>query len=266
MKEIFTFTKKEIIIYISIILIVISTIFQLKDLFIKNSNYTVNYEYVNIKDMSKANKTTKKTDENIIKNILNAKEDLGEISAVELTETKKVEEVELVPQQESVSQQEEKQIWYLPTELGVITQYPNWSHNAYDITSSRRTQETIHPVANGTISGIYTDNAGALIVTVLHDINGTKYTSQYVHLSSYAQGIYVGMPVTINDALGQMGTTGYSTGVHLHITVLDCALFDVNDPNCNNLNSWYNYAKQRYSQGYYELGSLMEVPYTWYSR
>jgi hypothetical protein len=126
--------------------------------------------------------------------------------------------------------------------------------------------ETIHPVANGVISGIYTDSAGALIVTVLHNIDGQKYTSQYVHLSSYASGLYIGKEVTINDSLGQMGTTGNSTGVHLHITVLDCALFDSSDTNCSDLNGFFRYAKSRYSQNFYGLGNLVYVPGSWTSR
>ena len=43
--------KQEIIINISIILLLVSVGLQCKDLFIKDDNYTVNYEYVNIKDM-----------------------------------------------------------------------------------------------------------------------------------------------------------------------------------------------------------------------
>ena len=54
-----------------------------------------------------------------------------------------------------------------------------------DIPSSTRIYEEIYPIANGTISNIYTDYAGALIVTVNHNINGALYTSQYVHLSAY---------------------------------------------------------------------------------
>ena len=93
-----------------------------------------------------------------------------------------------------------------------------------------------------------------------------KYTSQYVHLSRYADGLYVGKPVTINDALGQMGTTGNSTGVHLHLAVLDCALFDPNDNNCRDLGAWYRYDKIRFQQGYIGLGTMMNVPGEWYSR
>ena len=261
-------SREKIVIDIAIILLLVSTLLQCKDLFIRNDNYTVNYEYVNIKDMSKANVTTKVDNKNIVEKILTKHDNLGIVEDLSFNkeEEAKVEEAEIPVQNESVASVPERQTWYFPTEIGIITQYPHYGHNAYDITSPRGTGETIHPIANGVISGIYTDNAGALIVTVLHDINGTKYTSQYVHLSSYANGIYVGMPVTINDALGQMGTTGNSTGVHLHLAVLDCELFNPNDYNCSNLGAWYNYSDRRINENFYGLGVLMYVPGEWYSR
>lgn len=109
---------------------------------------------------------------------------------------------------------------------------------ALDITSSRGIYETIYPVADGTVSSIYTDSAGALIATVHHVVDGINYTSQYVHLSSYAPGLYVGKFVTTNDPLGQMGSTGRSTGPHLHISVTDCAFNNSSDPYCSNLNGF----------------------------
>ncbi len=259
-------SNKRIIIDMSIVFLLVSIGLQCKDLFIKDDNYTVSYEYVNIKDMSKANVTTKENSKIVVDNFLSGNNNLGSVEETTLNNQEQLEEVELPVQNESVATVVNKPIWYLPVEMGRISQAPRYGHNAYDITSPRGTGETIHPVANGIISGIYTDSAGALIVTVLHDINGVKYTSQYVHLSSYREGIYVGMPVTINDALGQMGTTGNSTGVHLHVTVLDCALFDPNDPNCSDLGAWYNYSNIRLSQEFIGLGSVIYVPYEWYSR
>ena len=258
--------KNKFYVYLSITLLAISTALQCKELFLKNDNYTISYEYVNIKDMAMANVQSKNNDKSVIQSLLSRDNNLVTVEETALLSNQTVEAVELPVNNNSVATIPEKRIWYLPVDIGRISQYPNYYHNAYDITSPRGTQETIHPVANGVISGIYTDSAGALIVTVLHDINGEKYTSQYVHLSSYAPGIYVGMPVTINDALGQMGTTGHSTGVHLHLAVLDCALFDPRDNNCSDLGRWYNYASYRYSQNFYGLGVLLYVPNSWEGR
>ena len=86
--------KQEIIINISIILLLVSVGLQCKDLFIKNDNYTVNYEYVNIKDMSKANVTSKVDNKGIIKNLLSENNNLGSIEEVSLVQGQNVEPVD----------------------------------------------------------------------------------------------------------------------------------------------------------------------------
>ena len=165
--------KQKICIYFSIILLAISVGINIKDIFI-DDDYTINYEYVNTKDMAQPRVAEKQVSEkNIFETILSSSDNLGAVEEVDM----QLESVDLpVTQGAEAAETTPKQIWYLPTEVGRISQYPNYGHVAYDITSPRGTQETIHPVANGVISGIYTDSAGALIVTVLHDINGEKYT------------------------------------------------------------------------------------------
>ena len=263
MRKVKTF-KQYFALLLSLALIISAIGINVMDVFASNDPYEINYEYVNIKDMAAANVSEKATDND---GLLDGLFD-GFAGDVTLTEVEMTppSSVELPVKKDSAALVTDRQIWYLPTEVGRVTQSPNYWHVALDITSYRGTAEVIHPVANGVVSGIYTDNAGALIVTVLHNINGQKYTSQYVHLSRYADGLYVGKPVTINDALGQMGTTGNSTGVHLHLAVLDCALFDPNDNNCRDLGAWYRYDKIRFQQGYIGLGTMMNVPGEWYSR
>lgn len=168
-------------------------------------------------------------------------------------------------QKEPVVQQMSSQpvSWQLPTRHGVISQYTSYYHVALDITSSNGVYETIYPVAPGTVSSIYYDSAGAKIVTIHHYINGKNYTSQYVHLSSYAPGLYVGKYLNVNDPIGQMGATGVATGVHLHLTVADCILFDPNDYNCKDLNGFFRYIKIRHNQGFKGLQNLTYVPHSW---
>ena len=228
--------------------------------------YEIIYESVDIKSMSKAAIAQKEDKSTIIKTIVHGNIDNGPITEVELPKVEKVEQEPAQPTQPTTPEVPQK-IWYLPTEQGYVTQNPSYSHaTALDISSARGTAETIYPVANGVISGIYLDSAGALVVAVNHDINGQKYTSLYAHLSSYADGIYVGKPVTPFDPLGQMGTTGYSTGVHLHLVLVDCSLFDPNDPSCHDLNSYFNYTKQRQNEGFIGFGAVYYVPASWWSR
>ncbi|MBR2828556.1 MAG: M23 family metallopeptidase [Bacilli bacterium] len=255
-----------------------------------NISYALEIETINTKNIATVRikeKEEVKEEKNILMNLLNLKQiEKKEIGTFEEVELPKKEEKENTEKIKKKSNQEEKNniveqpapqktpqappqpaiVWRLPTEYGIITQNPSYGHVAYDITSPRGSNEAIYPVADGTISGIYKDPAGALIVVVLHNAGGKWYSSQYVHLSRYAPGIHVGMKVDTNTILGNMGTTGHSTGVHLHITLLDCALFAASDPNCKDLNHFFNYAKVRFVQGFIGLGSVINMPAVWYAR
>jgi len=52
---------------------------------------------------------------------------------------------------------------------------------------------------------------------VLAHTNGLQ--TRYYHLSRYARGLHVGMQVRQKDVIGFVGTTGLSTGPHLHFSV-----------------------------------------------
>lgn len=96
---------------------------------------------------------------------------------------------------------------------GIITQYPVWYHNALDI-------------ANNTAPGIAAADAGVVTdvqylrygygyhVTVSH---GDGLSTLYAHMSE----IYVkpGDPAKRGQIIGRMGSTGRSTGTHLHFEV-----------------------------------------------
>lgn len=261
-------TQGKCIITISIALLLISIGLQAYRLYSSANDYQITYESVDIKSMSKAAVAQKEDRNTIIKTIIRGSTDQGPITEVELPRIEEEKQAEQVPVQEPAPEpQVPQRIWYLPTEQGIISQWPSYSHaTAFDITSPRGTGETIYPIANGVISGIYIDNAGALVVAVNHEINGVRYTSLYAHLSRYADGLYVGKPVSPFDPLGQMGTTGYSTGVHLHLVVIDCSMFDGNDGRCNDLNSFFRYTRQRQSEGFNGAASVMEMPGSWWSR
>lgn len=256
--------KHKFILFLSFVFLILSVYLQTKDYFIIKDSYEINYEYVNIKDMARAKVVEKNKNiendiiesvDNIINNKLGIVEEvvMGQVEGVELPAAADSEVIDETP----------KVHWRLPIESGQVTQYPNAWHVAYDMTSPKGYGEVIHPVANGVVSGILTDDAGALIVTVNHYVDNMKYTSEYVHLSSYAEGLYVGQEVTINDSLGFMGSTGNSTGVHLHVTVVDCGLNE--EDNCPNLGSLYNYAQRRLNENFYGLGVLVNVPDSWYN-
>ena len=143
-----------------------------------------------------------------------------------------------------------------PTERGYVTQEayykPSYSHRALDIGSSRGRSEKIYPIGAGTITSIYKDNYGALCLTIEHYNlkDGQYYTSLYVHMSAYAPGLYVGKKVTSEQYIGYMGNTGKAYGVHLHIEVFPCRLYNLSDKNCSTWASWDSYGQSLVKQGY----------------
>lgn len=102
-------------------------------------------------------------------------------------------------------------IW--PT-AGIITQYFSWYHPGVDI-------------ANRSAPGISVSDGGIVIVAGWPDNSGygnrvvvdhgNGYTSLYAHMSN----IYVSVGDTISrgQLIGQMGSTGRSTGTHLHLEI-----------------------------------------------
>ncbi|BDZ55928.1 hypothetical protein GCM10025870_30010 [Agromyces marinus] len=54
-------------------------------------------------------------------------------------------------------------------------------------------------------------------VEVQHNINGRVITSLYAHMQYGSLAVSVGQRVSAGQALGTVGTTGQSTGPHLHL-------------------------------------------------
>lgn len=97
---------------------------------------------------------------------------------------------------------------------GIITQYFAWYHPGVDIAN---------PAAPGIVAGDggvvivagWPDNYGYGNRVVLDHGNG--YTSLYAHLSNIY--VSVGQTLSRGQLLGQMGSTGRSTGTHLHLEI-----------------------------------------------
>ena len=119
-----------------------------------------------------------------------------------------------------------------PIDYGYYVRGMWGGHMGVDVSSGNR-NIAIHPIASGMIHAIYTDacttsywcdywcNGNAKIVVIKHNYNGRYIYSSYVHLSNYAN-IWVGQYVSKDTVIGYMGTTGCSTGEHLHLEIADC--------------------------------------------
>lgn len=56
-------------------------------------------------------------------------------------------------------------------------------------------------------------------VQVQHKIDGVYYTSCYAHMKKGSLAVKKGQKITAGTVLGKMGTTGMSTGKHLHFEI-----------------------------------------------
>ncbi|KGX93698.1 peptidase M23 [Pontibacillus halophilus JSM 076056 = DSM 19796] len=104
-----------------------------------------------------------------------------------------------------------------PTRGGVLTseQGERWGSYHKGIDVAGVTDRSILAVDNGTVTSTGFDSSGYGNKVVINHNNG--YKTIYAHLSSIS--VDVGDTVTAGSTIGQMGTTGRSTGVHLHFEV-----------------------------------------------
>lgn len=78
----------------------------------------------------------------------------------------------------------------------------------------------IHAIAAGTVIKVNTYGWGlGHHVVVRHHINGQVVDSVYAHMQYGSIAVAVGQEVTVAQILGKVGSTGASTGAHLHLEI-----------------------------------------------
>ncbi len=107
--------------------------------------------------------------------------------------------------------------YYLSSPFG-----PRWgrNHNGIDIAGSAIYGKPIIAAADGQVSlSSYSAGGYGNYVMINHgkDSSGTNYTTLYAHMSSRA--VSTGRWVTKGQIIGYVGSTGYSTGPHLHFEI-----------------------------------------------
>lgn len=105
--------------------------------------------------------------------------------------------------------------WYWPTLRPFIISSPfGWRgyafHEGVDITGTGY-GSPIYAANNGVVYKVFYDSTGGYQIIIAHSDN--IYT-MYAHLS--AQSVKAGQTVTRGQMIGRMGSTGVSTGTHLH--------------------------------------------------
>jgi len=94
------------------------------------------------------------------------------------------------------------------------------THRAIDYAASAGT--LVSATAAGIVNYVGWKGGNGKYVGIRH-ANG--YRTGYAHLSSYAKGAYVGAKVKQNQVVGFVGSTGLSTGPHLHYEMLKNGVF-----------------------------------------
>lgn len=163
-----------------------------------------------------------------------------------------------------------------PVQTGYITSFVgyrggNYVHRGLDIGSSQKKNAALYSIGYGVIKSIWNDRKdgkGSNNVTVQYRAtNGQYYTAIYAHLSRYG-AIRNGMEVTPNTILGYMGDTGNATGVHLHLEVWPCRLYE--DSKCRTWDDYVRFTNQQFKNGFKGATSVISFPtktfQTWYTR
>jgi len=96
-------------------------------------------------------------------------------------------------------------------------------HNGTDIISLRSGTTYVEAFANGRVVKARQSNAAGggfgYYVVLRHYLDGEYYTSLYAHLEPNSFQVKVGQLLSAGDVLGKMGTSGMSTGKHLHFEI-----------------------------------------------
>ena len=126
--------------------------------------------------------------------------------------------------------------WAWPSVSGwVIT--TNYGWRIHPITGGRDFHQALDIAGMGYNSPIYAANNGTVIIKeyrydygnyIVIDHNNGYYTL-YAHLNKFMDGINIGTTVMRGQQIGYVGTTGYSTGPHIHLEVWkDCRYCKIN--------------------------------------
>ena len=118
-------------------------------------------------------------------------------------------------------------VWPTTKPYGISQQFKENKHNGVDIYGPKR-GSAIYAARDGEIVDISHNSSSGYYVTIKHD-NG--YYTRYAHMQniygndkiggkgSATKYIKVGQRVKAKDQIGEIGSSGHSTGLHLHFEI-----------------------------------------------
>ncbi len=118
----------------------------------------------------------------------------------------------IIPKPSAIIPAGGKMVW--PTVGHTITQYFSWRHTGVDIANHIGTP--IYAADSGTVETVGYNRGGYGNQIIINHGGGKK--TRYAHLSAFK--VKVGQKVSKGEYIGAMGSTGRSTGPHLHFEVI----------------------------------------------
>ncbi|MBV8063487.1 MAG: M23 family metallopeptidase [Nevskia sp.] len=88
-------------------------------------------------------------------------------------------------------------------------------HRGVDYGAARGT--AVHAAQDGTITAIGKLRGFGRIIRIRH---GAGVETLYAHLARFARGLHLGSTLRCGEVIGEVGSSGRSTGPHLHYEVL----------------------------------------------
>lgn len=94
--------------------------------------------------------------------------------------------------------------------------YCSTFHNGVDFTPGAGAP--IQAIADGVVIGVNSISGGfGQHLVIEHTVNGQKVQSLYAHMLTGSIRVVQGQQIKVGDQVGQVGSTGASTGAHLHL-------------------------------------------------
>ena len=104
----------------------------------------------------------------------------------------------------------------MPTNVTYISNGFNGINKHFGVDFAQNGTHTIYASASGTVTRSYHSNSYGECIMIVHQLEGETYETVYAHLKSGSRKVKVGDSVKMGQAIGIMGSTGNSTGQHLH--------------------------------------------------
>lgn len=128
-------------------------------------------------------------------------------------------------------------------------------HRGLDIATSGK--QNVYSILTGVVHSLGTNSSEGNWIVIWDNREDSPtygYASLYMHLDKRPL-LTVGQPISIGDYVGLEGTTGHSTGVHLHVEMQDISRFN---------NQWHwSYNKSDYLDPTEYMG-IDNIANTWW--